>query len=98
MFRWFYKLENRINAKLKYINFRQLLGLIIFVLGFLIGIGALYGFGQIAHAISTTSSTEKFFEHNPTWNPVVRVFGGSLQKKISSYYGPMTIALIIGIL
>lgn len=98
MLKWLVNLENRINAKLKYINLRQLLGIIIFVLGVLLVIGALYGFAQIAHAESTTSSAEKWFEHNPTWNPVIKFFGGSVQKKISSYYGPMTAALIIGIL
>lgn len=97
MLRWFLDIENRINAKLKYINLRQLLGAIVFVLGTLLVIGALYGYAQIAHAQQQTSDVTNFFKHNPTWNPVIKFFGGEAQKEISSYYGPVTAALVIGL-
>ncbi len=98
MLRWYLDLENRINAKLKYINLRQLYGIIVFVLGVLLVLGSLYGFAQIAHAQQVTGDVTNFFKHNPTWNPVIKFFGGSVEKKISSYYGPMTAALIIGLI
>lgn len=96
MARWSRNLENRINAKMKYINLRQLLGLIVFVLGLIFFFAALYGYGQIAHAENQYGSASRFFGH--TSNPAIKVFGGAVHDKISSYYLPVTIALIVGIL
>lgn len=36
MAKWFTHLENRINPKLKIINLKQLLGIIVFVLGLIL--------------------------------------------------------------
>ncbi len=96
MLRWYSKLENRINAKLKNINLRQLYAIIVFVLGIILFLAALYGYAEIAHAESEFGSASRFFGH--TSNPAIKIFGGAVHDKISSYYAPVTIALIIGIL
>ena len=96
MFRSFTKLEDRINAKLKYINLRQLLGIIVFVLGLFLSLCALYGYNQIAQAKSEFGSASRFF--GQTSNPAIKMFGGAVHDKITSYYLPVTIALIVGVL
>lgn len=95
---WFTDLESRINPKLKIFNLRQFLGGIVFIFGLLLVIASLYGFAQISHAQKTTSEVSKFFEHNPTWNPAIKFFGGEIQKKISSYYTPVSVALAVGVI
>jgi hypothetical protein len=89
--------ENRANLKLKYINLRQLGGIIAFIVGGFLVYFALDAMKQIAQAKGLTHDVSNFFEHNPGWNPIVTFFGGKAQERISQYDAPVMLALIIGI-
>jgi predicted transporter len=91
------KLVNKINSKLKYIHLQELGGIALFICGaILIGI-AIHAVKKISEAKDVAHSVTNFFQHNPTWNPIIKFFGGKAQEKISESYTPATIVMVAGI-
>jgi MFS superfamily sulfate permease-like transporter len=89
--------EGRVNLKLKHVTLRQLGGIVMFIAGGVLIFWAIDAMRRIAAAKNTSHHVSNFFEHNPTWNPVVKFFGGKAQEKISQYDLPVMVILIVGI-
>lgn len=88
--------ENKINPKLKYVNLRQIGGIILFVLGGTLVLIAIDAMRKIAKAKGLSHDISNFFEHNPGWNPIIKFFGGKAEQKISQYDLPVMLTLIAG--
>ena len=91
-------LINKIWSKLKSIPFPELLGMILFAGGIVCIVLSIHAFKKISEAKEFANSFTNFFEHNPTWNPIIKFFGGKAQEKISENYTPATMVMVAGIL
>jgi uncharacterized membrane protein YidH (DUF202 family) len=90
-------LISRINSKLKYIQLQEIGGIILFVFGALLIALAIHAMKKISEAKNFSHNVSNFFHHNPTWNPIIKFFGGKAQEKISENYTPATMVMIGGI-
>ncbi len=77
---------------------KRLLGPILLTLGIILTILALHAMHEIAEAKGLAQDIENFFTRNPTWNPIIKFFGGQVQEKASEYDLPAMLTLITGIL
>ena len=91
------ELEDRINSKLRFINLRQIFGLILCGAGSYLIYAAIEGFKKITEAQDFAHRFSNFFSHNTMWNPLVKFFGGKAQEKISESQAPASLALATGI-
>ncbi len=89
---------NKIWFKLKSYEFRELIGIILFAGGIVCIALSIHAMKKISEAKDFAHSFTNFFEHNPTWNPIIKFFGGKVQEKISENYTPATLVMVAGIL
>lgn len=90
-------LLNKVNSKLKFISIQQLGGVILFIIGIIFISFSIQAMKQISQAKNFTQDVSNFFQHNPTWNPIIKFFGGKAQEKISESYVPAILFMIAGI-
>ena len=83
--------------KLKSINLKQLVGVSLFIVGVVLISIAIHAMKKIADAKNLSHDISNFFEHNPSWNPIIKFFGGKAQERISQYDTPVMLTLISGI-
>lgn len=76
---------------------KQLVGIVISLIGIILLGFCLHAKQRLAHAETLSENVTNFFEHNPTWNPIIKFFGGEAQQKIASYNTPLLILTIVGI-
>lgn len=93
-FKRFFKKENlkRLYANA---NRKRIAGFIILILGVILFILSVDAAKQIADANNLSTSISNFFEHNTTWNPIIKFFGGEVQEEIE-YYSTLTLIIQIG--
>ncbi len=91
------ELEDRINSKLRFINLRQIFGLLLCGVGSYLIYAAIEGFKKITEAKDFAHRFSNFFSHNTMWNPLIKFFGGKAQEKISESQEPAILALATGI-
>jgi len=89
--------EIKVGSKFKYFNLKQIGGLILCGVGGYLVYLAVEGFKEIAQAKDFAHRFTNFFHHNPTWNPLIKFFGGTAQEKISESELPATLALAGGV-
>lgn len=88
---------NKINSKLKYIHLQELGGIVLFIIGaFFIGI-SINAMKKISEAKDFAHGVSNFFQHNPTWNPIIKFFGGKAQEKISESYASAIWVMVVGL-
>lgn len=76
-------------------NRKRIAGFILLAIGIILFIISVNAARQIADANNLSTSISNFFEHNPTWNPLIKFFGGKVQEKIE-YYSKVTLMIQIG--
>src|ERR1700734_578554 len=89
--------ESSINSKLRFINLRQIGGLILCGAGGVLIYLALEGFKKITAAQDFAHRFTNFFQHNTTWNPILKFFGGKAEENISQHEATAAIVLAAGI-
>jgi predicted transporter len=89
--------STKVNSKLKFINLQQLGGVVLFIIGAILIFFSIHAMKKISEAKGLTQDVSNFFQHNSTWNPIIRFFGGKAQEKISESYVPATAVMIVGI-
>jgi len=77
------------------VNYRCLAGVLILVVGIILFILSIHATQKIAEANTLSQNVSDFFQHNPTWNPLIKFFGGKVEEKIE-YYSRMTLMIQIG--
>ena len=77
---------------------RFILGLVLFCAGIVLLFIAINALHQISEAKTLSHDIENFFTHNPSWNPIIKFFGGQAQEKISSYDAQAMMVLVVGII
>lgn len=87
----------KINSKLKFINLQQLGGIVLFIGGIILIAFSIHAMKKISQAKDFAQGISNFFQHNPTWNPIIKFFGGKAQEKISESYVPATMMMVAGI-
>jgi predicted transporter len=90
-------LVTKINSKLKYIHLQELGGIVLFIIGGILIFLSIHAMKKISEAKNFAHDVSNFFHHNPTWNPIIKFFGGKAQEKISQSYTPVNLILIAGI-
>jgi hypothetical protein len=66
-------------------NYQFLAGIVLLLTGIILFMFSIHATKKIAEANDLSQSLSDFFEHNPTWNPLVTFFGGKAQEKIEYY-------------
>lgn len=66
-------------------NYKQLIGLGLVFLGVIFFFFSVNAMKKIAKAQSLSDSVSNFFEHNTTWNPIIKFFGGEAQEEMNYY-------------
>ncbi len=79
-------------------NVKRIVGFCLFVIGVYIIFVAVDAIHQIAAAKGLSQSISDFFQHNPTWNPIIKFFGGQAQEKINRADTQAIMALVAGII
>jgi prolipoprotein diacylglyceryltransferase len=77
------------------VNYKCLAGVLILIVGVILFIFSVDATRKIADANTLSQNISNFFEHNPTWNPIIKFFGGKAQEKIE-YYNHQTFMIQIG--
>src|SRR5690348_16420922 len=78
-------------------NFKQVGGLILAVIGFILIIYSIHALHEFSEANGFSNNVKNFFTHNPWWNPIIKFFGGTPQLKVSQYNASVLATLIAGI-
>lgn len=78
-------------------NVKQIGGLILAVIGFILIIYAVHNIHQFSEANGFGNDVKNFFTHNPWWNPIIKFFGGTPQQKVTAYNPAVLACMIIGI-
>ena len=79
-------------------SIKRLIGFVLMIGGVVLILIALHAMHKIAEAKSLSQDINNFFTHNPTWNPIIKFFGGKAQEKISAYDTQALLTLFSGIL
>ncbi len=77
------------------IHYMQLIGIALFLIGVVFFCLSVDATKKIADANTLSQNFSNFFKHNPTWNPILKFFGGEAQKKID-YYSTQVLIIQIG--
>lgn len=77
------------------INYKYVAGILILIAGIILFFFSIHATKKIADANTLSQNISDFFQHNPTWNPIIKFFGGKAQEKIE-YYNHMTLMVQIG--
>jgi hypothetical protein len=76
-------------------NRKRVLGFILFIIGIILFLISVHAAQKIAEANNLSTSISNAFEHNPTWNPIIKFFGGKAQEEMD-YYSTVTLIIQIG--
>ena len=90
----FFEIENlkRLYANA---NRKRIIGYILLIIGIILFIISVHNARKIAEANNLSTSISNAFEHNSTWNPIIKFFGGKAQEDIN-YYGIVNLTIQIG--
>ena len=77
------------------VNYKCLAGVLILIAGIILFICSIQATKKIADANTLSQNMSDFFQHNPTWNPIIKFFGGKAQEKVE-YYSHMNLIIQIG--
>ena len=93
-FKHFFEIENlkRLYANA---NGKRIIGYILFITGIILFLISVHNARKIAEANNLSTSITNAFEHNSTWNPIIKFFGGEAQEDID-YYGTVNLIIQIG--
>ncbi len=93
----FKRFTNKENLKqmTAHANWKWIAGVVILIVGIILFILSVHAMKQIADANTLSQNFSNFFEHNTTWNPIIKFFGGKAQEKIE-YYNKVTLIIQIG--
>jgi len=75
-------------------SYKRLAGFCFVILGIILLLFSADAAKQIARANTLSETISNFFQHNPTWNPIIKFFGGEPEKKIEYYTRVNTIIQI----
>jgi hypothetical protein len=76
-------------------DYRWFIGLLLLIVGIIFFIFSVHATKKIADANTLSQNISDFFQHNPTWNPIIKFFGGQAQEKIE-YYSHQVLVIQIG--
>ncbi len=74
--------KERIKLIIKKANQKLLVGIVFLITGIMLFIFAIHASHKINEAKTFSENISDFFEHNPTWNPIITFFGGKAEEKI----------------
>lgn len=75
---------------------KQLMGWISIALGIALIILAIHSMHEFAEKKGLVHDINRFFTHNPLWNPLIKFFGGTPQMKAPDYDVSALITQIVG--
>lgn len=79
-------------------NLKQVVGVVLFVVGFVALVWAIHAMHNIEQAQGVTQDVENFFTHNPKWwNSIIKFFGGKPQTEVSKHHFPQMVLFFSGI-
>lgn len=76
-------------------NRKRIIGFILLIIGIILFIISVHAAQKIAEANNLSTSISNAFEHNSTWNPIIKFFGGKAQEDID-YYSTVNLIIQIG--
>ena len=76
-------------------NWKWIAGVVILIVGIILFILSVHAMKKVADANTLSQNLSNFFEHNTSWNPIIKFFGGKAQEKIN-YYDNVTLMIQIG--
>ena len=76
-------------------NRKRLIGFVLLIFGIILFLISVHAARKIAEANNLSTSISNTFEHNSTWNPIIKFFGGKAQEDID-YYSTLTLIIQIG--
>jgi len=75
---------------------KQLIGWVSVVLGIILIFSAVHSMHEFAEHQGIVSDINRFFTHNPLWNPLIKLWGGEPQVKAPDYDISAMITQIFG--
>jgi hypothetical protein len=75
---------------------KQLIGWISIALGIALIVLAVHSMHEFAEKKGVVNDINRFFTHNPLWNPLIKFFGGTPQVKALDYDVSALITQVFG--